>query len=171
LCVDTELAPLTTCALRRALSGVCAVVVRVMKCYPCGELQARCAMECDTDKVDETVLALLFLTMFDEDQHGARAWKGHERRNGSAAREGLHLRPQEQGQIGRGDRARRAATPQTVRETPRRKNRKCVSGRLSGDSNRAIPKQEEGTGADHDPSSPVPQRTRNALRLRCASGR
>jgi hypothetical protein len=129
-------------------------------------------MECDTDKVDETVLALLFLTMFDEDQDGASAWKGHD----WEAMDRLHAKgyisdPQEQGQIGRGDRARRAATPQTVRETPRRKNRKCVSGRLSGDSNRAIPKQEEGTGADHDPSSPVPQRTRNALRLRCASGR
>ena len=46
-----------------------------------------------------------------------------------------------------------------------------VSSRLPGDSNRAIPKREEGTGADHGPSSPVPQRTRNALRLRFAPGR
>ena len=35
-------------------------------------------MEYDKDKVDEMVLALLFLTMFDEDQYGARAWKGHD---------------------------------------------------------------------------------------------
>jgi hypothetical protein len=35
-------------------------------------------MEYNEDKVDEIVLALLFLTMFDEDQDGARAWKGHD---------------------------------------------------------------------------------------------
>ena len=35
-------------------------------------------MEYDKDKVDEMVLALLYLTMFDEDQYGARAWKGHD---------------------------------------------------------------------------------------------
>jgi len=35
-------------------------------------------MEYDKDKVDEMVLALLFLTMFDEDQYGARVWKGHD---------------------------------------------------------------------------------------------
>jgi hypothetical protein len=35
-------------------------------------------MEYDQDRVDEMVLALLSLTMFDEDQNGARAWKGHD---------------------------------------------------------------------------------------------
>ncbi len=35
-------------------------------------------MEYDTDKVDEMVMALLFLTMFDEDHYGAKAWKGHD---------------------------------------------------------------------------------------------
>jgi hypothetical protein len=35
-------------------------------------------MEYDSEKVDEMVLALLFLTTFDEDQYGARAWKGHD---------------------------------------------------------------------------------------------
>jgi hypothetical protein len=35
-------------------------------------------MEYDKDKVDEMVLALLHLTMFEEDQHGARAWKSHD---------------------------------------------------------------------------------------------
>lgn len=34
-------------------------------------------MEYDKDKVDEMVLALLYLTMFD-DKHGPRAWKGHD---------------------------------------------------------------------------------------------
>jgi hypothetical protein len=43
----------------RAVSGVCPVVVRVTKCYPCGEHQARCAMEYDQEKVDEMLLALL----------------------------------------------------------------------------------------------------------------
>jgi len=36
------------------------------------------AMEYDHHKVDEMVLALLSLTMFEEDQHVARAWKGHD---------------------------------------------------------------------------------------------
>jgi hypothetical protein len=35
-------------------------------------------MEYDEDKVDEMLLALLFLTMFDESPYGARAWKGHD---------------------------------------------------------------------------------------------
>ena len=34
-------------------------------------------MDYDTDKVDDAVLALLFLTMFG-DQFGVRAWKGHD---------------------------------------------------------------------------------------------
>ncbi len=34
----------------------------------------------------------------------------------------------------------------------------------------AIPKREEGTGADHGQSSPVPQRARNASRLHFAPG-
>jgi hypothetical protein len=35
-------------------------------------------MEYDQDKVDQMVLALLSLTMFEEDQYGVRAWKGHD---------------------------------------------------------------------------------------------
>ncbi len=35
-------------------------------------------MAYDKDKVDEMVLALLYLTMFDQDEDGARAWKGHD---------------------------------------------------------------------------------------------
>jgi hypothetical protein len=34
-------------------------------------------MDYDKDKVDEAVLALLYLTMFG-DKYGARAWKGHD---------------------------------------------------------------------------------------------
>jgi hypothetical protein len=57
------------------------------------------------------------------------------------------------------------------RNTSGRENRTRVSGRLRGDRNRAIPKREESTSADHGPSSSVPQRARNALRLRFPSGR
>jgi len=35
-------------------------------------------MDYDRDKVDEMVLALLALSTFDEDEWGARAWKGHD---------------------------------------------------------------------------------------------
>jgi len=35
-------------------------------------------MDYDHDKVDEMVLALLWLTTFDEDELGARAWKSHD---------------------------------------------------------------------------------------------
>jgi len=35
-------------------------------------------MEYDKDKIDDMVLALLWLTSF-EDAYGARAWKGHDR--------------------------------------------------------------------------------------------
>ena len=35
-------------------------------------------MEYDRDKVDEMVLALLWLTAFDQDEFGARAWKAHD---------------------------------------------------------------------------------------------
>lgn len=35
-------------------------------------------MEYDEDKVDEMVLALLFLTTFEESPYGARAWKGYD---------------------------------------------------------------------------------------------
>jgi Domain of unknown function (DUF6429) len=35
-------------------------------------------MEYDQDKVDEMVLALLWLTITDEDEWGARTWKSHD---------------------------------------------------------------------------------------------
>lgn len=35
-------------------------------------------MNYDTDKIDQTVLALLSLTFHDVDAYGARAWKGHD---------------------------------------------------------------------------------------------
>ncbi len=36
------------------------------------------AMDYDADKIDEAVLALLILTVHQEDKYGARAWKGHD---------------------------------------------------------------------------------------------
>lgn len=54
-------------------------------------------MEIDTDKIDETVLALLHLTP-------ARGLEGLEElrlgQHESASREGLHLRPDWEGKIG-----------------------------------------------------------------------
>jgi hypothetical protein len=35
-------------------------------------------MEYDKDRVDEVTLALLYLVMHDEDEYGARAWKGFD---------------------------------------------------------------------------------------------
>ena len=35
-------------------------------------------MKHSTDKIDDAVLALLALTLHDEDEYGARAWKGHD---------------------------------------------------------------------------------------------
>lgn len=35
-------------------------------------------MEYDKDRVDEYTLALFFLVMHDENEHGARAWKGFD---------------------------------------------------------------------------------------------
>ena len=35
-------------------------------------------MDYDTDKIDDAVLALLVLTVHQEDEYGARAWKGHD---------------------------------------------------------------------------------------------
>ena len=34
-------------------------------------------MDYDIDKIDQTVLALLSLTLHDVDEFGGRAWKGH----------------------------------------------------------------------------------------------
>ena len=35
-------------------------------------------MDYDTDKIDEAVLALLYLTLHDVNPYGGRAWKGHD---------------------------------------------------------------------------------------------
>jgi hypothetical protein len=67
---------------------------------------------------------------------------------------------------GFGDCERTAAISQAARE-PHKTNRQRVGSRVLGDRKRAIPKREEGTGASHDPSSLVPQRTRDAFG--CAS--
>jgi hypothetical protein len=62
---------------------------------------------------------------------------------------------------GFGDCESNTAISQAARE-PHKTNRQRVGSRVLGDRKRAIPKREEGTGAGHDPSSPVPQRTRDA---------
>ena len=36
------------------------------------------AIDYDADKIDDAVLALLILTVHQEDEFGARAWKGHD---------------------------------------------------------------------------------------------
>ena len=49
-------------------------------------------MEYDQDKVDEMVLALLYLTSF-TDEFGTRAWKGHGlERDGQVVPEGIYQR-------------------------------------------------------------------------------
>jgi hypothetical protein len=35
-------------------------------------------MEYDIEKIDEAVLALLYLTLHEQNEFGARAWKGHD---------------------------------------------------------------------------------------------
>jgi hypothetical protein len=45
-------------------------------------------MDYDTDKVDEAVLALLYLTLHDVNEYGGRAWKGMD----WAAMDRLHER-------------------------------------------------------------------------------
>ena len=35
-------------------------------------------MDYDEDKIDEAVLALLYLTLHDVNEYGGRAWKGHD---------------------------------------------------------------------------------------------
>ncbi len=94
-------------------------------------------MEYDQYKVDEMVLALLSLTMFEEDQHGARAWKGHD----WVAIDRLHEKdyisdPKEQAKSV-------VVTVQGVQRSRElfekhfgKKNPTRVSGRLCGDSHR-----------------------------------
>ena len=45
---------------------------------PVLRFSAGAPMEYDREKVDEVVLALLWLTAFDVDQYGSRAWKSHD---------------------------------------------------------------------------------------------
>ena len=53
--------------------------MRVKQSKDCYYLVSECfEMEYDRDKVDDAVLALLWLTSFDEDEYGARAWKSHD---------------------------------------------------------------------------------------------
>ncbi len=85
-------------------------------------------------------------------------------RNGSAAREG----PKAKSVVVTVEGVQRSCKP--FEKHFAKKGPDGHHGRLRGDSKGAIPKREEGTGADHGPSSPVPQRARNAFRLRFAPG-
>lgn len=99
-------------------------------------------MDYDEDKVDEAVLALMYLTMFG-DEHGARALEGARLgRLGPPAREGVHRRPQGQGEVRGPDRGGpgqgRGAVPRALRQA-----------RMSG-------------GHEHQPArSPAVERPRN----------
>jgi len=61
-------------------NGACKQTARRKSVSPVvGSCTAEVAgMEYDRDKVDDMVLALLWLTAFDEDEFGARAWKSHD---------------------------------------------------------------------------------------------
>jgi hypothetical protein len=54
-------------------------------------------MDYDENKIDEVVLALMYLTLHDE----VRAWKGFDFKSaGPLARERIYPRSQEQGKVG-----------------------------------------------------------------------
>ena len=70
-------------------------------------------MEYDKEKVDEYTLALLFLVMHDENEHGARAWKGFDWDTMNRLHERLHRKSCQQSKIGcchagRGQQSKRA---------------------------------------------------------------
>jgi hypothetical protein len=48
------------------------------RCRQGQETTAQAQPEIDRDKLDEVVMALLSLTIHDENAYGARAWKGHD---------------------------------------------------------------------------------------------
>jgi hypothetical protein len=84
-------------------------------------------MEYNKDKVDGMVLALLYLTMFDE-KPGFRAWQGHDwDALDPPPRERLHLRSEQQGEVG-GDEPRRCTVrASAVRKTFCPSARKCAA--------------------------------------------
>ena len=90
--------------------------------------------------------------------------------NGSAGREGLYLRPKEQGQINCGETVIAVQRSRELLEKHFGKKTVSAQAVAFAESNRAIPDRGEGTGADHGPSSPVPQSARNAFRLCFAPG-
>ena len=71
-------------------------------------------MEYDEDKVDEMVLALLFLTLHD----GYRAWKGHDwEAMDRLHNKGMIANPGGKSQVGCAHRAGSATFSRTVRQT------------------------------------------------------
>jgi hypothetical protein len=70
-------------------------------------------MEIDSDRIDEAVLALLYLGLHDREPHLERVRLGCPR---SAAQERLHLRSGQQGQIGHLHRGRLREAERLFRE-------------------------------------------------------
>ncbi len=64
-------------------------------------------MEYDKDKVDEMVLALLSLTMFEDRPGVTRLERARLGSAGPAAQEGVYLGPEKQSEVGLDDRRRR----------------------------------------------------------------
>jgi hypothetical protein len=64
-------------------------------------------MNYDTDKVDEMVMVLLYLTITEQNEWGARTSKSHDRDAlERAPRATVHLRSKEQGEVGSAESAR-----------------------------------------------------------------
>jgi hypothetical protein len=86
-------------------------------------------MEYDKDKVDEMVLALLFLTMFD-DKLSRRAWKSHDwDAMDRLYKKGVHLGPKEQDEVGGGYRGGRQTRGRAIRDAFYDRARRAVEDR------------------------------------------
>jgi hypothetical protein len=115
------------------------------------------------------VLALLFLTMFDEDQYGARYGNGT---TGTQWIDRLQAKgyisdPRSKAKSAVVTRKRREAIPQTVRETLREETTGgAASGRIRGDSDRAH--SEAGRGYGRGSRRVKPRSAKSAERLAAA---
>lgn len=121
--------------------------------------------------MDEMALALLSLTMFDEDQNGARTWK----RQHWVAMDWLHAKgyisdPKSTAKSVVVTAAGMAEIPRTVRETLREERTVSAPAVAFADVTEPFLSGKRVRAPDHGPSSPVPPRARNACRLRFAPG-
>lgn len=86
-------------------------------------------MEYDKDKVDEMVLTLLFLTMFD-DKLSQRAWKiARLGCHGSVVQKRVHLGPKEQSKVGGGYRGGGQTLGRAIRDAFYDRARRAVEDR------------------------------------------